>query len=53
MDTNPSRRLSVATAALLWIVLTTAFMSGSLAVAADIPAGKAQIQGGNLRIGGV
>src|ERR1700751_810797 len=50
MDNNPSRRLSVATAALLWIILTTAFMSGSLAAAADIPAGKAQIQGGNLRI---
>jgi alpha-galactosidase len=49
-DNNLSRRLSAATAAMLWIVLTTAFMSCSFAAAADIPAGKPQIQGGNLRI---
>src|SRR5271167_2936342 len=33
-----------------WIVFVTVFMSYSLAAAADIPAGKPQIQGGNLRI---
>jgi alpha-galactosidase len=33
-----------------WIVLTIVFMSCSLAAAADVPAGKTQIQGGNLRI---
>src|ERR1700758_3613468 len=50
LDNNPSRRLSAVTAVLLWIVLSSAFVSGSLAAAADIPAGKPQIQGGNLRI---
>ena len=33
-----------------WIVLSVLFASYSLAAAADLPGGKAQIQGGNLRI---
>jgi alpha-galactosidase len=33
-----------------WIVFTVVFTSCSLAAAADTPAGKPQIQGGNLRI---
>ena len=49
-DSKLFRRLSAATAAMLWIVLTTVFTSCSLAAAADMPAGKPQIQGGNLRI---
>lgn len=49
-DDDLSRRLSTAIAAMLSIVLTTVFMFCSLAAATEAPAGKPQIQGGNLRI---
>ena len=49
-DNNPLRRLKAATTTRLWVVLTIVFAFCSLAAAADGPAGKPQIQGGNLRI---
>jgi hypothetical protein len=49
-DSNLLRKLRAMIAIRSWIVLTTVFASCSLAAAADIPAGKPQIQGGNLRI---
>ena len=44
------RTLRVATAAMLWIVLTTVFEACSFAVVADVPNGTPRIQGGNIRI---
>ncbi len=44
------RSLRAATAAMLWIVFTTAFAAGSFAAAADVPSGNPQIQGGKIRI---
>jgi alpha-galactosidase len=49
-DTNLLRKLRAMMAIRFWIVLTTVFTSCFLATAADTPPGKAQIQGGNLRI---
>jgi alpha-galactosidase len=49
-DGNLLRKLRAMIAIRSWIVLTTVFASCSLAAAADIPTGKPQIQGGNLRI---
>src|SRR5579864_2434508 len=43
-------RRKAATAIWLWIGLTIVFASLSLAAAADLPTGKPQIEGGNLRI---
>ena len=47
---NQVRKLNAATAIWLWIALSIALVSGSPAAAADLPTGKPQIQGGNLRI---
>jgi|SRR5665811_1223755 len=47
---NLLRKLRTMIAIKSWIVLTTVFTFCSLAPAADIPTGKPQIQGGNLRI---
>jgi alpha-galactosidase len=47
---NTKRKRRAMIAIRYWIVLTTVFTSCSLAVAADIPTGKPQIQGSNLRI---
>jgi hypothetical protein len=44
------RKLRSMIAIRFWIVFTIVFTSCSLATAADIPTGKPQIQGGNLRI---
>jgi alpha-galactosidase len=49
-DGNLLRKLRAVIAIKSWIVFVTVFTSYSLAAAADIPTGKAQIQGGNLRI---
>ena len=53
-DSNLLRKLraliAIRPAIKFGIVLTTVFACCSLAVAADIPTGKPQIQGGNLRI---
>ena len=49
-DSNLFRKLRAMIAIRSWIVLTAVFASCSLAAAADIPKGKPQIQGGNLRI---
>src|ERR1035437_6006032 len=49
-DNKQFRRLSGATAAVIWIVSTTIFAPCSLAAAADLPTGKPRIQGGNVRI---
>jgi len=49
-DNNPLRKLKAATTTRLWVALTIVFASWSPAAAADIPTGKPQIQGGNLRI---
>src|SRR5258708_35010577 len=45
-DRNSHRKLRLT----LWIALTIVFASWASAIAAEIPATKAQIQGGNLRI---
>jgi len=47
---NLLRKLRTMIAIKSWIVLTTVLTFCSLAAAADIPTGKPQIQGGNLRI---
>jgi alpha-galactosidase len=49
-DSNVLRKLRAMTGIRSWIVLTMVFASCSLAVAADVPTGQPQIQGGNLRI---
>jgi alpha-galactosidase len=49
-DNNRFRRFRAASAAVLGIVLTAGFASCSFAVDADVPGGKPQIQGGNVRI---
>lgn len=49
-DSNLLRKLRAMIAIRSWIVFTIVFTSCSLAAAADIPTGKPQIQGGNLRI---
>ncbi|HTE88890.1 MAG TPA: hypothetical protein VK639_08065, partial [Terriglobales bacterium] len=46
---NDLRKLKAATTIWLWVALIV-FASWSPAAAADIPTGKAQIQGGNLRV---
>jgi alpha-galactosidase len=49
-DGNLPRKLRTMIAIRFWIVFTVVFTSCSLAAAADIPTGKPQIQGGNLRV---
>jgi alpha-galactosidase len=49
-DRNLLRKLRAMIAIRAWIVLATVFASCSFAAAADLPTGKPQIQGGNLRI---
>ena len=49
-DSNLLRKLRAMIAIRSLIVLTTVFACCSFAAAADIPKGKPQIQGGNLRI---
>jgi hypothetical protein len=49
-DSNLLRKLRAMIAIRSLIVLTTVFASCSFAAATDIPKGKPQIQGGNLRI---
>ena len=49
-DCNLLRKLRAMIAIRSWIVLTTVFTSCALTAAADIHTGKAQIQGGNLRV---
>jgi len=49
-DHNPFRRLKATTTTRLWVALTIAFASWLPAGGADLPTGKPQIQGGNLRI---
>jgi len=49
-DGNLLRKLRAKIAVRSWVVFITVFTSYSLAAAADIPTGKPQIQGGNLRI---
>jgi hypothetical protein len=49
-NNNPLRKLKAATMTRLWVALTIVFASWLPAGATDLPAGKAQIQGGNLRI---
>src|SRR5450759_3886262 len=49
-DNNPLRKLKAATTTRLWVALTIVFASWAPAAAADIPTGKPQIQGGNVRI---
>ena len=49
-DNNLFRRRRAVTGAMLWIVLTAALGACSFARAADVPAGKPQIQGGNVRL---
>src|SRR4051794_35144654 len=47
---NPQNKLRTMILIRSWIVLTTLFTSCSLAIAGEIPTGKPQIQGGNIRI---
>lgn len=49
-DGNLLRKLRAMIAIKSWIVFVTVFTSYSLPAAADMPTGKVQIQGGNLRI---
>jgi hypothetical protein len=49
-NNNRFRRFRAAIAAMLGIVFTTVFASLSFAVEADVPGGKPQVQGGNVRI---
>ena len=47
---NEFRRLKAATMIWFWAALIVVFAPWSPAAATDIPAGKTQIQGGNLRV---
>src|ERR1700733_10648627 len=50
LESTPGITIPIMTAITSCIVFTTVFASCSLAAAADIAAGKPQIQGGNLRV---
>jgi alpha-galactosidase len=47
---NQLRKLKAVTTIWLWVALSIAFVSWLPAAAADLPAGRPRIQGGNLRI---
>jgi alpha-galactosidase len=47
---NQLRKLKAVTTIWLWVALSIAFVSWLPAAAADLPAGRPRIQGGNLRV---